>query len=196
VNEPLRIAVADDAPEIRDFFGMVLRRLDHQVVAMAETGAELINLCRTAAPDLVITDVWMPGVDGIEAAKQITRERPLPVILVSAQYDSELIERAEASRIMAFLVKPIKAADLAPAINLAVQRFKELCALQDALARVKQLHGLLPICMYCKKIRDDHNYWQQVEAYISRHSEAQFSHGICPACYEEIVKPGLTDKNE
>jgi len=196
VNEPLRIAVADDAPEIRDFFGMVLRRLDHQVVAMAETGAELINLCRTAAPDLVITDVWMPGVDGIEAAKQITRERPLPVILVSAQYDSELIERAEASRIMAFLVKPIKAADLAPAINLAVQRFKELCALQDALARVKQLHGLLQICMYCKKIRDDHNYWQQVEAYISRHSEAQFSHGICPACYEEIVKPGLTDKNE
>ena len=64
-------------------------------------------------------------------------------------------------------------------------------ALEDALARVKQLQGLLPICSYCKKIRDDQNYWQQVENYISEHSEAQFSHSICPDCYERRVKPEL-----
>jgi hypothetical protein len=61
--------------------------------------------------------------------------------------------------------------------------------LEEALARVKQLQGLLPICSYCKKIRDDKNYWYQVEHYITQHSEAQFSHGMCPDCYENIAKP-------
>ena len=65
--------------------------------------------------------------------------------------------------------------------------------LEDALTRVKQLHGLLPICSYCKKIRDDQNYWQQVEAYISSHTDAQFSHGVCPQCYEKIVKPQIEE---
>jgi hypothetical protein len=63
--------------------------------------------------------------------------------------------------------------------------------LEDALTRVKQLHGLLPICSYCKKVRDDRNYWRQVESYISAHSDVEFSHGICPNCYETIVKPEL-----
>ena len=65
---------------------------------------------------------------------------------------------------------------------------KEIEEHKEALARVRQLQGLLPICSYCKKIRDDQNYWQQVESYISRHSEAQFSHGICPDCYGKVAK--------
>jgi hypothetical protein len=67
--------------------------------------------------------------------------------------------------------------------------------LEQALARVKQLQGLLPICSYCKKIRDDRNYWQQVEAYIGEHSEAVFSHGICPDCFDKFVKPELNKVN-
>ena len=63
--------------------------------------------------------------------------------------------------------------------------------LEDALARVKQLQGLLPICSYCKSIRDDKNYWHQVETYVRSHSEAEFSHGICPGCWEKVVKPQL-----
>jgi hypothetical protein len=63
--------------------------------------------------------------------------------------------------------------------------------LEAAISRVKQLHGLLPICSYCKKIRDDKNYWQQVEQYVSSHSEVQFSHGVCPQCYEQILAPQL-----
>jgi response regulator RpfG family c-di-GMP phosphodiesterase len=68
------------------------------------------------------------------------------------------------------------------------QRVREL---EEALSRVKQLQGLLPICSYCKKIRNDRNYWQQVEGYITEHSEAQFSHGICPDCYAQYVRPEL-----
>ena len=63
--------------------------------------------------------------------------------------------------------------------------------LEHALVEVKQLHGILPICSYCRKIRDDSDYWQTVEQYLATHSEAKFSHGICPSCYETTVKPQL-----
>ena len=66
--------------------------------------------------------------------------------------------------------------------------------LEKALARVKQLQGLLPICSYCHRIRDDKNYWQRVEGYISAHSEARFSHGICPDCFETVIKPELAKR--
>ena len=69
------------------------------------------------------------------------------------------------------------------------ERVREL---EAALADVKHLSGLLPICAYCKKIRNDQNYWQQVESYVAEHSEAQFSHGICPGCYETVVKTELS----
>jgi hypothetical protein len=68
--------------------------------------------------------------------------------------------------------------------------------LEDALSRVKQLQGLLPICSYCKKIRDDRNYWQQVEQYVTARTEARFSHAICPTCYERHVKPDLEGLHE
>jgi DNA-binding response OmpR family regulator len=77
-------------------------------------------------------------------------------------------------------------------MNLA-DRVREL---EEALASVKQLQGLLPICSYCKKIRDDQNYWQQVEGYISEHSGAVFSHGICPECYDKFVRPELKKLNK
>ena len=88
----------------------------HQVVAVAQTGRELVELCAATRPDLVITDIKMPDMDGIDAATQIYRNGPVPVILVSAYHDPEFIDRAEADHILAYLVKPIKQADLEPAI--------------------------------------------------------------------------------
>jgi response regulator NasT len=193
MDYPLRIIVADDEPDMRDYFRRILPRLGHQVVAAAGDGLELIEQCRKLSPDLVITDIHMPGIDGIAAAGLIYSERPVPVILVSAYHDASLIERAEADHILGYLVKPTKQADLEPAIAIAVRRFAQVRQLQEALARVNQLHGLLPMCSYCKKIRDDHNYWQQVETYIANHSDARFSHGICPDCYERVVKPELVE---
>lgn len=122
----LRIAVADDEPEMRDFFAKVLPRFGHQVVAIAENGSELIKLCRDGQPDLIITDIKMPEVDGIEACNQICQERAVPVILVSAFHDPALIARAEADHAFAYLVKPIGLADLEPAIAIAMRRFGEM----------------------------------------------------------------------
>jgi two-component system, response regulator PdtaR len=134
----LRIAVADDEPEMRDFFEKVLPRFGHQVVAVAENGAQLIEHCRRLEPDLIITDIKMPELDGIEASSQICRERAVPVILVSAYHDPELIARAEADHVLAYLVKPIGLADLQPAIAIAVRRFAELQALHQDCNNLRQ----------------------------------------------------------
>jgi response regulator NasT len=134
----LRIAVADDEPEMRDFLARVLPRFGHQVVAVAENGQQLVDHCRRLQPDLVITDIKMPELDGIEASTQICRERAVPVILVSAYHDPALIERAEADHVVAYLVKPIGLADLQPAIAIAMRRFSEWQSLQDQCAELKQ----------------------------------------------------------
>src|SRR5688572_19458606 len=118
MTKGLRIAVADDEADMRDFFEKVLPRCGHQVIAVAENGAQLVEHCRQLQPDLVITDIKMPEMDGIEASRQICQERPVPVILVSAYHDPVLIERAAGDHVLAYLVKPIGVADLQPAISI------------------------------------------------------------------------------
>jgi response regulator NasT len=126
MGRSLRIVVADDEPDMRDYFRRILPRLGHQVVAAAENGRALVDRCRALKPDLVITDIKMPDMDGIDAAVQIYREMPIPVILVSAYHDAALIARAEADHILGYLVKPIKQADLEPTIALVMSRFEQL----------------------------------------------------------------------
>lgn len=141
MSQNLRIAVADDEADMRDYFQKILPVLGHTVVSAARTGKELVDHCKKHQPDLVISDVKMPELDGIDAAAEIYRSSPVPVILVSAYHDAELIARAEADHILAYLVKPIKQADLEPAIALAMRRFaqfqdlrKEATDLRQALA--------------------------------------------------------------
>ena len=138
MSEPLRIAVADDEPDMRDYFAKILPRLGHQVVAQARDGRELVEQCRATRPDLVITDIKMPEMDGIDAAIAIYKDTPLPVILVSAFHDAELIERAEADHIMGYLVKPIKQADLGPVIALAMRRFEQFQELRKEASDLRQ----------------------------------------------------------
>ncbi|HEY7159295.1 MAG TPA: response regulator [Gemmataceae bacterium] len=126
MTSALRIVVADDEPDMRDYYRKILPRLGHTVVAAAETGNDLIVQCRTHLPDLVIADIKMPDLDGIDAARKIYDERPVPVILVSAYSTAIRIEHAEADPIMAYLVKPIKQSGLGPAIALALCRFEQL----------------------------------------------------------------------
>ncbi len=138
MNARLRIAVADDEQDMRDYFRVGLKRLGHEVIAVAQNGRELVELCRATQPDLVITDIKMPELDGIDAAAAIYRERPVPVILVSAYHDAALIERAEADHILGYLVKPIKQGDLEPVIALALRRFEQFEALRQEAADLRQ----------------------------------------------------------
>jgi AmiR/NasT family two-component response regulator len=138
MNQSLRIAIADDEPDMRDYFQELLPRLGHSVVVVAKNGRELVEQCLIAKPDLVITDIRMPQLDGIEAAQQIYDARPIPVILVSAYHETSLIERAEADHVMAYLVKPIKQSDLPPTLALAMRRFEQFQALQKEAGDLRQ----------------------------------------------------------
>lgn len=138
MSTSLRIAIADDEQDMRDFFERMLPRYGHRVVSVAENGRQLIEHCRELHPDLIITDIKMPEMDGIEASLEVFRECPTPVILVSAYHDPELIERAENNHVMAYLVKPIGQADLEPAIAVAVHRFNELQSLRKEAADLRQ----------------------------------------------------------
>jgi response regulator NasT len=138
MSRALRIAVADDETDMRDYFRKILPRMGHQVVSVAATGRELLEQCRDTQPDLVITDIKMPDMDGIDAAVQLYQVRPVPVILVSAFHDAELIARAEADHILGYLVKPIKQSDLEPTIALAIRRFEQFEALRKEAADLRQ----------------------------------------------------------
>jgi response regulator NasT len=138
MSQSYRIAVADDEADMRDYFARMLPRLGHEVVAVAENGRQLVELCRRERPDLVITDIKMPETDGIAAASQIYQERPVPVILVSAYHDAELVERAGADHILAYLVKPMKQTDLGPAIAIAMRRFAQFESLRQEAADLRQ----------------------------------------------------------
>jgi response regulator NasT len=165
MSQPLRIAVADDEPDMRDYFRKILPRLGHHVVAIAENGAALLELCRTHRPDLVITDIKMPDMDGIDAATTLYNEMPVPVILVSAYSDAKLIERAEADHIMAYLVKPIKQTDLEPAIGLAMRRFEQFETMRREASDMRQALEERKIIEQAKGILMKHLSLGEAEAF-------------------------------
>jgi two-component system, response regulator PdtaR len=138
MSRSLKIAVADDELDMRDYFQKILPLLGHHVIAVARDGKELVELCAATQPDLVITDIKMPDMDGIEAATQICKKGPMPIILVSAYHDPEYIRRAENDHILAYLVKPIKQAELEPAIAIAMRRFEQFEALRKETSTLKQ----------------------------------------------------------
>ncbi len=137
MTRPLKIAVADDERDTRQYLGELLTRLGHEVVA-AENGRQLAEQCRALGPDLVITDVKMPDLDGLEAAAEVNRQKETPVIVVSAYHDPELLRRAEASHVMAYLIKPVTQPALEAAIATAMARFEHYQAARKEAATLRQ----------------------------------------------------------
>ncbi len=131
MTEPLRIAVADDEPLMRRWYENTLTKLGHQVVVSASDGEEVVQQCRRERPDLLISDIKMPNMDGLAAAEKIREDVPIPIILVSAHHDPEFVDRALQSHVLAYLVKPIKQPDLETAITLVMRRFQEFRVLQQ-----------------------------------------------------------------
>jgi response regulator NasT len=137
MSASLHVAVAEDERDTREYLQEVLTRLGHQVV-VAQNGRQLVDQCRLLKPDLVITDIKMPDLDGIDAALQIGGEKETPVILVSGYHDKELLERAGADHIMAYLIKPVSQADIEAAIALAMRRFEQYRAIRKEASDLRQ----------------------------------------------------------
>jgi len=177
------------------------------VTVVAGNGAEAWTLLQDEdAPRLAILDWMMPGMDGPEVCRRARAapRTPPPYIILLTTRDSraDVVAGLDAGA-DDYMAKPFDREELRARVGVGVRMVElqqsladRLRDLEDALARVKQLQGLLPICSYCKKIRDDGNYWNQVETYISAHSGAQFSHGICPDCFEKFVRPQLEAAGE
>lgn len=197
----MRILIAEDDPVSSRVLKAALEKASHTVVVSGDGTQAWEELRRPDAPRLAILDWMMPGLDGTEVCRRARSEestRGVYVILLTARGQKEDIVSGLAAGADDYLTKPFDHDELRARVQVGARvldlqsaladRVREL---EDALARVRQLRGLLPICSYCKKVRDDRNYWQQVETYVSEHSDARFSHGICPDCYETVVKPEL-----
>jgi two-component system, response regulator PdtaR len=136
--EPLRILIADDESIRLMSLRKQLAALGHRVIAEASNGEEAVALATATQPDLAILDIKMPVVDGIEAAQQITRARPIPIILLTAYNEAELVERAAQANISAYLMKPVAEEDLLPAITLALIRFRQFEALRREVSDLRE----------------------------------------------------------
>jgi two-component system, response regulator PdtaR len=171
----LRIALADDEADTREYLQEILKRLGHQVM-LAQGGRQLAEQCRVIKPDLVITDIKMPDMDGIDAAIAINRERETPVILVSAHANPDFLRRAGEHPIMGYLIKPVKPADVENAVNLAVARFsqfqvvrKEAQDLRRALEDRKLIERSKGIVMR-RLCVDEQESFQRMKRFASNHN--------------------------
>lgn len=195
------ILIAEDDPISRRTLEVMLRKWGHRVLVVSDGLSALHALCGADAPPLAILDWMMPEMDGLTVCRQLRAEvdkRSVYVILLTARGDKADIVAGLESGADDYVIKPFDRDELQARVNVGLritalqQSLAERVAeLEEALTRVKQLQGLLPICCYCKCIRNDDNYWQRVEEYIGQHSGAQFSHGICPKCFDTVVKSQL-----
>jgi sigma-B regulation protein RsbU (phosphoserine phosphatase) len=197
----VRVLIAEDDVVSRRLLEATLVKWGYDVVVTNDGLEALEALSKADAPSLAILDWMMPGLDGAQVclkARALAGERLLYMILLTAKGRKEDIVEGLTAGADDYVIKPFDRAELKARINAGERILRlqaELAArvkeLELALTNVKLLQGLLPICCYCKKIRDDKNYWQQVDTYVADHSEAQFTHGICPDCRDKIVKPEL-----
>jgi sigma-B regulation protein RsbU (phosphoserine phosphatase) len=190
--------IADDDPLAAMVVSQALRQWGINAITAPDGASAWAILTGERAPSLAIVDWMMPVVDGLELCRRI-RQDPAHahmylIVLTSRDEPADVISGLEAGA-DDYLVKPFRPGELRARIgaglrvlSLQSRLAERIGDLEIALSQVKELRGLLPICSYCKRIRNDENYWQQVDSYIAEHTDAQFSHGICPHCIEGVMR--------
>ncbi len=189
------ILIVDDTPENLTVLRQMLAENGYRV-RPALSGETALSSIENDLPDLILLDIMMPGMGGYEVCERLKageKTRNIPVIFISAL--NELDDKVQAFSLGGsdYITKPFQAEEVLARVkthltlrNLHKSLEGKNAELQKALDENKVLQGIIPICANCKNIRDDKGFWNQVEAYISEHSEARFSHGICPACVQKL----------
>ncbi|MBI4028675.1 MAG: response regulator [Verrucomicrobia bacterium] len=182
----MRILIADDDDVARRVLQTALEKLGHDVV-MVENGAQAWEIFVAKPPQTIVSDWMMPELDGIEFCRKV-RAKPRAeytyFILLTIRSNKEDYQNAMAAGVDDFLTKPLDRDELAMRLHVAER-------ILGFTTQIRQLKSILPICMYCKRVRDDKDYWRQIESYIHENTGTDFSHGVCPQCYEKHVKPDL-----
>jgi len=177
------ILIVDDREANVRLLERILRGAGYVSITSTMDPNEVCELHRKNRYGLILLDLLMPGMDGfkvMEGLKEIEEDSYLPVLVITAQPDQKL--RALRAGAKDFVSKPFDLAEVLARVHNMLEVRLLHDGLQKALEDVKLLRGLLPICMWCKKIRDDQGYWNAIEHYLGRHSEAEFTHAICPDC--------------
>jgi len=193
--EKTRILVVEDETIVAMDIANTLRKLGHEVTGTVPSGEQAVASVKENKPDLIFMDIGLKGgMDGIETAARIRSQYGIPVIYLTAFVDEKTLDRAKATIPAGYITKPFEENDLRIAIEVGLYRAKLeterealIKELQEAMSKIKTLSGLIPICAWCKKIRDDKGYWQTVEQYIGEHSQAEFTHGMCPECQKKYI---------
>jgi CheY-like chemotaxis protein len=198
----MSLLIVDDTPDNIFLLKKILQKAGYEDILAAASAKEAFTILdgpEGSRVDVVFMDIMMPEISGIEACREIAGRdewRDIPVIVLTAKSDTASLEEAFAAGAVDFLMKPINRHELLSRLRSTLRLKKETDVrkahareleernrqLEKAMHEIKVLRGFIPICAYCKKIRDVSGIWDQMESYISKHSEAVFSHGICDGC--------------
>jgi len=194
----MKMLIADDDPVSRRLLQASVEKWGYDATTVVDGTAAWEEMQQPEPPQLLILDWLMPHVDGPELCRRARNTKALRtsyiILLTSRATKSDVVAGLE-SGADDYITKPFDPGELRArvhvgrrVIDLQNALAERLHHLEEAMARVNQLQGLLPICCYCKKVRDDKNYWHQVESYVARHVDVRFSHGVCPDCIERLRK--------
>jgi CheY-like chemotaxis protein len=197
----MKLLLADDDLITRMAVSGTLTDWGYEVVCCHDGETAWAALQQDSGPRLALLDWQMPGLDGLEICRRIRNSSTLSgvyvILLTARDSKSDVLEGLTAGA-DDYIAKPFDREELRlrlttgqRILSLQTSLAERVTELEAALAQVKQLRGILPICSYCKKIRNDRDYWEQVEAFIASETDARFSHGICPDCYDSRIKPEL-----
>ena len=195
----MKILIAEDESVSRHALRATLKKWGHEVISTSNGQEALDHLLQPDSAPVAILDWMMPAVDGIGVCRKIREIKDqflvYIIMLTSRERNEDIVEGLNAGA-NDFVTKPYHHAELRARVEVGVRMVElqnelttKVHELEKALEEVKTLRGLFPMCSYCKKIRDDSNFWHQVDMYLREHLDADFSHGICPACYETIIRP-------
>lgn len=189
MTQETEVLIVDDEPVNLKMLFAFLKREGFKV-RLADSGAAALKVLATACPDIILLDVMMHELDGFEVCRRIKADpatADIPVIFMTALDNLE--DKVTGFKVggVDYITKPFEHVEVLARIRTHVALRRRERELQEALAEIKTLSGILPICSYCKRVRNDEGYWQQVEQYISEHTDALFSHGMCIDCYRKEI---------
>lgn len=183
----MKILAVEDDPVARAVLHQALHRLGHEVVD-ARDGSEALRLLEKEPVRVIVSDWMMPEMDGLALCRavraRVEADYVYFILLTGRTADVDNQREAIEAGVDDFLTKPLNSQDIWMRLRVAERILRYA-------TEVRQLEAFLPICGYCKKIRDDQNYWQQIESYINERTGTDFSHSVCPDCYQRVVMPEL-----
>ncbi len=188
-NESLILIVDDNMENLKVLGGLL--NDEGYLIAVSTNGKDALDFTEKNRPDLILLDIMMPGMNGYETCemlKQNAGTRDIPVIFLSALGETDDIVKGFEAGGVDYVMKPYNSREL-------LARVKTHIDLKKAMEEIRTLRGIIPICAKCKKIRDDHGFWEQVEEYVAKRSGAIFSHSVCPECARELYGD-ILDEND